>query len=74
MSNIIYSITNDFFPAIKSHNYKGIVEKSAALNQNIQSGEKLSFTFLRGLKGETKLILGVIYFFSLLFFTIMLFT
>lgn len=74
MSNIIFSITNEFFPYFKNHHNKGIVEKSAVVNQNIQSEEELSFTFLRGLRGEIKLILGFIYFFSLLFFTIMLFT
>lgn len=73
MSNIIYSISDDFFPATRSHNHKGITKKSIAVSPNIQKEEKSSFAFLRGLRGETKFILGVIYFFLLSFFTIILF-
>lgn len=73
MSNIIYSISEDFFPATKSHHNKGITKKSIAVSPNIQKEESSGFTFLRGLRDETKFILGVIYFFLLSFFTIILF-
>ena len=73
MNNLNYPIANDFRPILKNKWEKQILEKKGDVIQKIQRKEILSFIFNGKLGGKIKFILGFIYFFSLLFFTIMLF-
>jgi hypothetical protein len=52
---------------------KNSLEKHGDVNRIVQRKEKLNLTLTGKLGGKIKFILGFIYFFSLLFFSIMLF-
>ncbi len=70
MSNLNYPVASDFFPLSKNN----WVKKNGDVNRIVQRKELFNFVLNSKLGGRTKFILGFIYFFSLLFFTIILFT
>ena len=69
MNNLNYPIVNDFQPTLKNNWVNQSLEKQGDLIQTVQGKVLSSFTKLGG---KIKFILGFIYFFSLLFFTMML--
>jgi uncharacterized membrane protein len=69
MNNLNYPIANDFQPTLKNNWVNQSLEKQGDLIQTVQGKVLSSFTKLGG---KIKFILGFIYFFSLLFFTMML--
>jgi len=73
MNNINYPIANDFHPILKNNWVKQSLEKQGDLIQTVQRKTMSSFALNGKLGGKMKFILGFIYFFSLLFFTIKLF-
>ena len=70
MSNLNYPVASDFFPLSKTN----WVKKNRGVNRIVQRKELFNFVLNGKLSGRIKFILGFIYFFSLLFFTIILFT
>jgi hypothetical protein len=74
MNNLNYPLTNDITPIIRDYRANILLEKSGIVTPTIQREKKLGYTTNSKLGGKTKLILGFIYLFSLLFFTIKLFT
>lgn len=73
MNNLNYPLTNDITPIIRDYRANILFEKSGIVTPTIQLERKLDFAINSKLGGKLKLILGFIYFFSLLFFTIKLF-
>ena len=73
MNNLNYPIADDFRPNLKNNWVKQTLEKQRDLIQNVQRNAFSSFALNSKLGGKLKFILGFIYFFSLLFFTMMLF-
>jgi hypothetical protein len=73
MNNINFPIANDFIPLIKRNRVKTTLVKSGVITQTIQKEEKQGIVLYIKTEGKIKFILGFIYFFSLLFFTLMLF-
>jgi|WetSurSiteA1Bulk_404760.scaffolds.fasta_scaffold01133_5 hypothetical protein len=73
MNILNYSIANDFHSLFVKNWMKQTLEKQGDLIQTVQRKETLNLTLNGKLGGKIKFILGFIYFFSLLFFTIMLF-
>jgi len=69
MNNLNYPIANDFQPTLKNNWVNQSLEKQGDLIQTVHGKVLSSFTKLGG---KIKFILGFIYFFSLLFFTMML--
>lgn len=74
MNNLNYPLTNDITPIIRDYRASVLLEKSGIVTPSIQGERKLGYTFNSKLGSKIKLILGFIYLFSLLFFTIRLFT
>ena len=74
MNNLDYSLTNDITPIFRDYRVNILLEKSGNVSPTIQSGKKIGFIINSKLGGKIKFILGFIYLFSLLFFTIKLFT
>jgi len=73
MNNLNYPLTNDITPIIRDYRANILFEKSGIVTPTIQRERKLDFAINSKLGGKLKLIIGFIYFFSLLFFTIKLF-
>jgi len=73
MNNLNYPIANDFHSVLSNNWAKQTLEKQGDLIQTVQKKEILNLSLNGKLGSKIKFILGFIYFFSLLFFTIMLF-
>jgi hypothetical protein len=74
MNNLNYPLTNDITPIIRDYRANILLKKSGIVTPTIQGEKKLGYTIISKLGGKIKLILGFIYLFSLLFFTMKLFT
>lgn len=74
MNNLNYPLTKDIAAIIRDYRTNILLEKSGIVAPTIQREKKLGYTINGKLSGKIKLILGFIYLFSLLFFTIKLFT
>ena len=74
MNNLNYPLTNDITPIIRDYRANILLEKSRIVTPTIQREKKIGYTINSKLGGKIKLIIGFIYLFSLLFFTIKLFT
>jgi hypothetical protein len=70
MSNLNYPVASGFFP-LSENNW---VKKNGDVNRIVQRKELFNFVLNSEVGSRIKFILGFIYFFSLLFFTIILFT
>ena len=73
MNNLNFPVAHDFIPFSNNNWVKNSLEKHGDVNRIVQRKEKLNLTLTGKLGGKIKFILGFIYFFSLLFFSIMLF-
>ena len=74
MNNLNYPLTNDITPIIRDYRANILLEKSGIVTPTIQREKKLGFTINSKLGGKIKFVLGFIYFFTLIFFTMKLFT
>ena len=74
MNNFNYPLTNEITSIIRDYRVKILLERSGIVTTTIQREKKLGYTINSKLGGKIKSILGLIYLFSLLFFTIKLFT
>ena len=74
MNKLNYPLTNDITPIILDYRANILLEKSGIVTPTIEREKQLGYTFNSKVGGKIKYILGFIYLFSLLFFTIKLFT
>lgn len=73
MNNLNYPLTSEITSIIRDYRANILLEKSGIVTPTIHREKKSGFAINSRLGGKLKFILGFIYFFSLLFFTIKLF-